>query len=184
MVQVSERYFPSRLGRISSVAGSKSGAWRFTTSITACANPACVFPMTLMGKSQGNARTGESFSDMDGGGTHHLGLVLLVQRVDAGADGPSLSRVFAPSDRLSVEGCDGEHLPRGRGDPDFVRRAQLALGDGANLVRERVGAQDLYHHVVESELRRSEEHTSELQSRQYLVCRLLLEKKKTHMTIR
>src|SRR3712207_8422043 len=28
---------------------------------------------------------------------------------------------------------------------------------------------------------RSEEHTSELQSRQYLVCRLLLEKKKTHI---
>src|SRR3712207_7320270 len=33
--------------------------------------------------------------------------------------------------------------------------------------------------VVEKEgLSRSEEHTSELQSRQYLVCRLLLEKKK------
>src|SRR3712207_8755784 len=32
---------------------------------------------------------------------------------------------------------------------------------------------------------RSEEHTSELQSRQYLVCRLLLEKKKTmHITYR
>src|SRR3712207_7420541 len=30
-----------------------------------------------------------------------------------------------------------------------------------------------------SAIRRSEEHTSELQSRQYLVCRLLLEKKKT-----
>src|SRR3712207_8058617 len=29
---------------------------------------------------------------------------------------------------------------------------------------------------------RSEEHTSELQSRQYLVCRLLLEKKKIHST--
>src|SRR3712207_7177186 len=28
---------------------------------------------------------------------------------------------------------------------------------------------------------RSEEHTSELQSRQYLVCRLLLEKKRTHV---
>src|SRR3712207_8896923 len=28
---------------------------------------------------------------------------------------------------------------------------------------------------------RSEEHTSELQSRQYLVCRLLLEKKKPHL---
>src|SRR3712207_9016266 len=34
------------------------------------------------------------------------------------------------------------------------------------------------------ELARSEEHTSELQSRQYLVCRLLLEKKKytSHLT--
>src|SRR3712207_7450517 len=31
----------------------------------------------------------------------------------------------------------------------------------------------------EPDARRSEEHTSELQSRQYLVCRLLLEKKKT-----
>src|SRR5258707_5770577 len=31
---------------------------------------------------------------------------------------------------------------------------------------------------------RSEEHTSELQSRQYLVCRLLLEKKKKHVVIR
>src|SRR5258707_10896276 len=30
--------------------------------------------------------------------------------------------------------------------------------------------------------RRSEEHTSELQSRQYLVCRLLLEKKKKKIT--
>src|SRR3712207_7987048 len=30
--------------------------------------------------------------------------------------------------------------------------------------------------------RRSEEHTSELQSRQYLVCRLLLEKKKKNST--
>src|SRR3712207_9020997 len=29
--------------------------------------------------------------------------------------------------------------------------------------------------------RRSEEHTSELQSRQYLVCRLLLEKKKVNL---
>src|SRR3712207_7237741 len=32
-------------------------------------------------------------------------------------------------------------------------------------------------------LPRSEEHTSELQSRQYLVCRLLLEKKKHRSTI-
>src|SRR3712207_8424423 len=33
--------------------------------------------------------------------------------------------------------------------------------------------------TIPAELVRSEEHTSELQSRQYLVCRLLLEKKKS-----
>src|SRR3712207_7384291 len=33
--------------------------------------------------------------------------------------------------------------------------------------------------VAEIQVQRSEEHTSELQSRQYLVCRLLLEKKTT-----
>src|SRR3712207_7325312 len=36
--------------------------------------------------------------------------------------------------------------------------------------------------VVGDSLARSEEHTSELQSRQYLVCRLLLEKKKNKHT--
>src|SRR3712207_6891707 len=36
----------------------------------------------------------------------------------------------------------------------------------------------LQHIKVGDEILRSEEHTSELQSRQYLVCRLLLEKKK------
>src|SRR5258707_10592443 len=41
-------------------------------------------------------------------------------------------------------------------------------------------ARDLLDAVIRPgrEVQRSEEHTSELQSRQYLVCRLLLEKKK------
>src|SRR3712207_7567624 len=45
-------------------------------------------------------------------------------------------------------------------------------------------AGDLYVRVrvPEDPELRSEEHTSELQSRQYIVCRLLLEKKKTHLT--
>src|SRR3712207_7066023 len=38
--------------------------------------------------------------------------------------------------------------------------------------------------VLEGLNDRSEEHTSELQSRQYLVCRLLLEKKNTHKHLR
>src|SRR5205809_3309901 len=41
-------------------------------------------------------------------------------------------------------------------------------------------ALDLVGHVREGLDRRSEEHTSELQSRLHLVCRLLLEKKKRH----
>src|SRR3712207_7092053 len=35
--------------------------------------------------------------------------------------------------------------------------------------------------TFDAAIRRSEEHTSELQSRQYLVCRLLLEKKKKNI---
>src|SRR3712207_7236578 len=38
-----------------------------------------------------------------------------------------------------------------------------------------------HRHLVGVEVERSEEHTSELQSRQYLVCRLLLEKKNTYL---
>src|SRR3712207_8587638 len=39
-----------------------------------------------------------------------------------------------------------------------------------------------FGHIYTVTGRRSEEHTSELQSRQYLVCRLLLEKKKNQNT--
>src|SRR3712207_882388 len=39
------------------------------------------------------------------------------------------------------------------------------------------------HRTLPAAVWRSEEHTSELQSRQYLVCRLLLEKKKTYADI-
>src|SRR3712207_8251397 len=46
--------------------------------------------------------------------------------------------------------------------------------------RQREARRGGFHALVAPDLldRRSEEHTSELQSRQYLVCRLLLEKKK------
>src|SRR3712207_7582585 len=43
---------------------------------------------------------------------------------------------------------------------------------------QRVGERYVYLGVGRDYSDRSEEHTSELQSRQYLVCRLLLEKKK------
>src|SRR3712207_8153740 len=51
-----------------------------------------------------------------------------------------------------------------------VRAARLRGAGGAGEERGALAG--------ERHRRRSEEHTSELQSRQYLVCRLLLEKKK------
>src|SRR3712207_8623879 len=61
-----------------------------------------------------------------------------------------------------------------------ARRAERLDGRGHLLGshRDRRGHRCAVLAVV---VRRSEEHTSELQSRQYLVCRLLLEKKRTTM---
>src|SRR3712207_8149369 len=55
----------------------------------------------------------------------------------------------------------------------------LALVEGDRLPGRAREVPAVHEHVggVEPVDRRSEEHTSELQSRQYLVCRLLLEKK-------
>src|SRR3712207_7151796 len=52
-------------------------------------------------------------------------------------------------------------------------------GDDAEVVLDPVLQLLEQPPVGVERLLRSEEHTSELQSRQYLVCRLLLEKKKT-----
>src|SRR3712207_8079485 len=71
-------------------------------------------------------------------------------------------------------------------------RVDQALPDAGQLLEARaehvdaLAAGDLrVQAVVLRDLpddERSEEHTSELQSRQYLVCRLLLEKKQTNST--
>src|SRR2546426_3425618 len=58
----------------------------------------------------------------------------------------------------------------------------LSVGRGTGLEFQVVGAPWLDTTAVLSRLRRSEEHTSELQSPCNLVCRLLLEKKKHHRT--
>src|SRR3712207_7737005 len=68
-------------------------------------------------------------------------------------------------------------------DGDVAHRARPVQGDEGDQVLElgRLHLPERLAHARRLELedaRRSEEHTSELQSRQYLVCRLLLEKKK------
>src|SRR3712207_9006566 len=72
--------------------------------------------------------------------------------------------------------CDGERtvveiVEELRGQYDHVS------GDEVRDFLSRLVAKRL----VELHGERSEEHTSELQSRQYLVCRLLLEKKKKQL---
>src|SRR3712207_7180828 len=69
-------------------------------------------------------------------------------------------------------GDRGAEQARGVEEARVQRDGVRELGAADHLEREGVPAR-----CVEDE-RRSEEHTSELQSRQYLVCRLLLEKKK------
>src|SRR3712207_8495646 len=70
-------------------------------------------------------------------------------------------------DAPQVAGFGVEH-----GGVRLVRPPPLLHGGG--VVRRGADQRVLESHYVA----RSEEHTSELQSRQYLVCRLLLEKKK------
>src|SRR3712207_7379644 len=59
---------------------------------------------------------------------------------------------------------------------DVYHRATGAQGGDDGLAAD--AAVSLRRHLHHHAAGRSEEHTSELQSRQYLVCRLLLEKKK------
>src|SRR3712207_8784473 len=72
----------------------------------------------------------------------------------------------SPGDRPRRRAVGKAHRDRSRG------RAQHLDVRGVRRLDDGLHASDL----------RSEEHTSELQSRQYLVCRLLLEKKKNTET--
>src|SRR3712207_8247381 len=75
--------------------------------------------------------------------------------------------LFRSRDRQTAQARRRLTTPRRRGRR--LRRARARELGRSGLARARRLARSL----------RSEEHTSELQSRQYLVCRLLLEKKNT-----
>src|SRR2546422_4538524 len=79
--------------------------------------------------------------------------------------------------------CPRALIPKAspKSPPGRVPRSVMPLGTAANSGREgvRVGAVGC---PESPQLIRSEEHTSELQSRLHLVCRLLLEKKKIRKT--
>src|SRR3712207_8433122 len=77
---------------------------------------------------------------------------------------PPRSTLFPYHDALPICDRDGEK-----------RAVECDIGVLAQRLPHAV---DLAVCCIALEQRRSEEHTSELQSRQYLVCRLLLEKKR------
>src|SRR3712207_8821403 len=82
----------------------------------------------------------------------------------------------SPEQAMGVEGV------RRAGDTVEAEVEADLAADGGKLRVERLGAGEAAELpgavlLPVDALARSEEHTSELQSRQYLVCRLLLEKK-------
>src|SRR5258708_22097274 len=86
---------------------------------------------------------------------------------------PPRSTLFPYTTLFRSAGGDGV-VPVGQRAVDVER---IAAGIGRCGDAERI-AQTGEHVCALAELQRSEEHTSELQSPDHLVCRLLLEKKK------
>src|SRR3712207_7562742 len=74
----------------------------------------------------------------------------------------------ADDEAVPLQGC--QRLAEAQLHPSGLARCQPLSVEQREASRQLGGA-------------RSEEHTSELQSRQYLVCRLLLEKKKKKISI-
>src|SRR3712207_7305319 len=108
---------------------------------------------------------------------------------------PAVSRTRTPSGQSCQRRPPTARPPRVtrwllHAGPRPVSRAQIAqhhlravrLPLGQRRLRPETGAEDGGQRVHVRHVERSEEHTSELQSRQYLVCRLLLEKKKKQHT--
>src|SRR3712207_6914551 len=94
----------------------------------------------------------------------HIVFFLMIRRPPRSALFPYTTLFRSPPPRL----LQRRHRGRGRAGRGAHRQA---VRRGARR-RAPATARDERHRA------RSEEHTSELQSRQYLVCRLLLEKKK------
>src|SRR3712207_7336813 len=93
-----------------------------------------------------------------------------VQKVGNGHPGTAMS--MAPTAYLLFH----KWLRHDPTDPNWVARDRFVLSMGHSSLTLYVQLY-LSGYGLELDDLRSEEHTSELQSRQYLVCRLLLEKK-------
>src|SRR3712207_7253181 len=95
---------------------------------------------------------------------------------------PPRSTLFPYTTLFRSAAEDGRRGTRGRIVVAAVRCRQRRPRGNRCAARRASGAGGIRSRARADSPRgdRSEEHTSELQSRQYLVCRLLLEKKKKH----
>src|SRR5205823_12961791 len=103
----------------------------------------------------------------------------LIAQADASLGG----RCADLSERLRASAPAPGSFPLCASQGDFWER-QIIFANGRTVVLDwddydvADPARDVAHFIIVP-IKRSEEHTSELQSLAYLVCRLLLEKKKT-----
>src|SRR5690606_39826053 len=108
--------------------------------------------------------------------SHYLYLLLLQPCSSTLFPYTTLFRSVQVRHRRAVRGRGDVHLPDGLGGPLVDRVQDRTLPPPLGVHEQRPG--DERGGVSGGARVRSEEHTSELQSREKLVCRLLLEKKK------
>src|SRR3712207_1565358 len=109
-----------------------------------------------------------------------------VKNVTAGANPMEIKRGLQMGVAAVVEELERMSKPV-KSKEDLANVASVSanndreIGELISEAMERVGRDGVVTVEESRTLQRSEEHTSELQSRQYLVCRLLLEKKKKNI---
>src|SRR3712207_8671790 len=89
---------------------------------------------------------------------------------------PPRSTLFPYTTLFRSRRLGGRSVEDGRHDVDRAAHVQVQRAEKRHGPHPLHGLGEALHAAE-----RSEEHTSELQSRQYLVCRLLLEKKKPYV---
>src|SRR3712207_7901157 len=115
---------------------------------------------------------------------YYISLLCMTLTLSACAEEKIAERIGGDNDVLTIKHQTGMNVV-GRVTVDGKPRQGVVVSDGITVIATdangeyQMRSRNRQHVYISVPADRSEEHTSELQSRQYLVCRLLLEKKKT-----
>src|SRR5258705_12804942 len=132
----------------------------------------------MKSESADGARVGEGREEADAGlrGVHS-GRPRKESCLSTSLKFPSLTEKTAPSGLGQAKACPYHFACAAVGLLGLV-----ILFGGVGCKQQKQPAPDVWASVNGQDIKRSEEHTSELQSLRHLVCRLLLEKKKRQQT--